>query len=183
MCACEKLCVEKTEKLSPPGHAACVVPTEGRLSVSDEQDSHVAHRPLTALSAHASVAPADFGSYHVSRYWSHACLLEALPRESLIKLLLSKTDSNEDPDGEPPSAKKQKRGHQAANNNRRFDFSKYGHRHIALKVAYIGTKSQGFAHVQEAPTATVEGQLLHAMTKTCLISDRESSGISCGGHR
>ena len=31
---------------------------------------------------------------------------------------------------------------------------------ISRSRSYIGTKYQGLAHVQEAPTATVEGQLL-----------------------
>ena len=81
-----------------------------------------------------------------------------------------------------PPSKKQK---QEAKPKRAFDMSKHSQRHIALRVAYIGTAYQGFAYQSEsgnvAPTGTVEGMLMQALMKTCLITDRDACGVSCGG--
>ena len=104
--------------------------------------------------------------------------LAQLSKDQLIELLLkddvASASASASADASPPS-KKQRRKERA------FDMSRHAQRHVALKVAYIGTAYQGFAWQQEAPTATVEGQLLLAATKTCLITDRESCGIVCGG--
>ena len=78
-------------------------------------------------------------------------------------------------DDAPPQKKKQRK-------ERAFDMSRHAQRHVALKIAYIGTAYQGFAYQQNLdPTSTVEGQLLQAAIKTCLITDRASCGIVCGG--
>lgn len=63
---------------------------------------------------------------------------------------------------------------------RPFDMNRFERRHIALKVAYIGTNYSGFAY-QPDTIDTVEGRLLEALEKTCLISDRQSCHISRGG--
>ncbi len=91
---------------------------------------------------------------------------------------------------------------------RGFDMSVYGLRHVALKVAYIGTNYSGFASQQaqaQAPNAnaagrrgakaesesskglppsstaalsTVEEQLFLALEKTCLIANRKDAHYS-----
>lgn len=111
--------------------------------------------------------------------------LEALPRDKLVDLvLLQQQASSAATDvgtaagrsSSSPPRKKQKQQKQ-----RPFDMSRYAQRHVAFKVAYIGTDYQGFQHQADVPTGTVEGQLVQALTKTCLITDRDSCGISCGG--
>ena len=64
----------------------------------------------------------------------------------------------------PPASKKQRR---TPHEKRSFDMSRHSQRHIALRVAYIGTAYQGFAWQIDAPTGTVEGQLVQALVKTC----------------
>ena len=54
---------------------------------------------------------------------------------------------------------------------REFDMSKHSLRHIALRIAYLGTAYQGFAS-QKHTTATVEEQLFCALEKTCLVESR-----------
>ena len=106
--------------------------------------------------------------------------LAQLSKGELIELLLKEGSAKAEggaaaaADASPPSKKQRRK-------ERVFDMSRHAQRHVALKVAYLGTAYQGFAWQQEAPTATVEGQLLLAATKTCLITDRESCGIVCGG--
>lgn len=63
---------------------------------------------------------------------------------------------------------------------KQFDMSKHSQRHVALQVAYIGAAYQGFAW-QDTTADTVEGRLLEALTKVCLISDRKACGLSRGG--
>jgi tRNA pseudouridine38/39 synthase len=108
--------------------------------------------------------------------------LAALSREQLVDLVLRGSSSaTHEEEGAPPPSKKQRQQQP----KRAFDMSKHAQRHVALRVAYIGTAYQGFAWQSEvgnvALTGTVEGMLIHALTKTCLITDRESCGISCGG--
>eukprot|EP00743_Colponemidia_sp_Colp-15_P008416 GILK01009144.1.p1 GENE.GILK01009144.1~~GILK01009144.1.p1 ORF type:complete len:539 (+),score=101.48 GILK01009144.1:40-1617(+) len=50
-------------------------------------------------------------------------------------------------------------------------------RHVALKIAYLGHKYQGYA-TQDHTEDTIEGQLFKALHRTCLISDRASSHYS-----
>ena len=105
--------------------------------------------------------------------------LELLSRDELIELALRggqappKARLGSAPWEGPPPSKKQRR-------QKAFDMSRYAQRHVALRVAYIGTAYQGFQYQAEAEN-TVEGRLLEALTRTCLITDRESCGISCGG--
>ena len=63
---------------------------------------------------------------------------------------------------------------------RPFDMSRYSQRHVALRIAYLGGAYQGYAYQAETPD-TVEGRVLEALVKTCLITDRASSAVSCGG--
>ena len=58
--------------------------------------------------------------------------------------------------------------------------SRYAQRYIALRVAYFGTRYNGFAY-QADDGQTVEGALLSALTRTRLVVDRESCRWSCGG--
>jgi tRNA pseudouridine38/39 synthase len=53
-----------------------------------------------------------------------------------------------------------------------FDPSKYATRHIALKIAYLGQKYNGFEHANGnlTPLPTIEEVLWKALRKACLIS-------------
>eukprot|EP00741_Cyanophora_paradoxa_P003508 tig00000711_g3406.t1 len=73
-----------------------------------------------------------------------------------------------------------KKGGKKPQEQRPFDFSKYTKRHIALKLAYVGIKYDGFA-AQENTENSIEAHLFKALQKTCLIKDRASSHYSrCG---
>ena len=74
-----------------------------------------------------------------------------------------------------PPSKKQKRQQE-----RKFDMGRHCQRHVALRVAYVGTAYQGFAW-QDTTADTVEGRLLEALVKTCLIADRKNCDLSRGG--
>ena len=106
---------------------------------------------------------------------------ERMSREQLIKIAM-RTSCQASPGVEvnqplePPASDGKKHKRQ----QRPFDMSRYAQRHIALRIAYIGTAYQGFAYQSETPD-TVEGRVLDALTKTRLIVDRASSGVSCGG--
>ena len=63
---------------------------------------------------------------------------------------------------------------------RPFDMSRFAQRHIALRIAYIGTDYLGLAWQPDQPN-TVEGRLYEALEKTCLITDRQSCRPSRGG--
>ncbi|XP_077595164.1 tRNA pseudouridine(38/39) synthase [Stigmatopora nigra] len=72
-----------------------------------------------------------------------------------------------------------KKGKKAAK-DRPFDFSVHPHRHVALRLAYLGWAYQGFA-VQENTDNTVEARLFEALLKTRLIQDRQTSNYHrCG---
>lgn len=63
---------------------------------------------------------------------------------------------------------------------RPFDFSAYGKRHVALKIAYLGWGYQGFAS-QENTNNTIEEKLFEALTKTRLVENRQTSNYHrCG---
>ncbi|NXN99915.1 PUS3 synthase, partial [Rhinopomastus cyanomelas] len=63
---------------------------------------------------------------------------------------------------------------------RPFDFSACRHRHVALKVAYLGWGYQGFAS-QKNTSNTIEEKLFDALKKTRLVADRQSSNYHrCG---
>ncbi|XP_066495525.1 tRNA pseudouridine(38/39) synthase [Tiliqua scincoides] len=63
---------------------------------------------------------------------------------------------------------------------RPFDFSAYGRRHVALKVAYLGWGYQGFAS-QENTNNTIEEELFKALSKTRLVESRQTSNYHrCG---
>ncbi|XP_032625903.1 tRNA pseudouridine(38/39) synthase [Chelonoidis abingdonii] len=63
---------------------------------------------------------------------------------------------------------------------RPFDFSAYGRRHVALKIAYLGWGYQGFAS-QENTSNTIEEKLFEALSKTRLVDNRQTSNYHrCG---
>ncbi|CAI5795577.1 tRNA pseudouridine(38/39) synthase [Podarcis lilfordi] len=63
---------------------------------------------------------------------------------------------------------------------RPFDFSAYGQRHVALKIAYLGWGYQGFAS-QENTNNTIEEKLFEALSKTRLVASRQTSNYHrCG---
>ncbi|XP_074832929.1 tRNA pseudouridine(38/39) synthase isoform X2 [Carettochelys insculpta] len=75
----------------------------------------------------------------------------------------------------PPTLGKAKKRQQ-----RPFDFSAYGQRHVALKIAYLGWGYQGFAS-QENTNNTIEEKLFEALTKTRLVANRQTSNYHrCG---
>ncbi|XP_027733462.1 tRNA pseudouridine(38/39) synthase isoform X1 [Vombatus ursinus] len=63
---------------------------------------------------------------------------------------------------------------------RAFNFSTYGQRHVALRIAYLGWGYQGFAS-QENTNNTIEEKLFEALTKTRLVESRQTSNYHrCG---
>ncbi|XP_074072490.1 tRNA pseudouridine(38/39) synthase isoform X2 [Macrotis lagotis] len=63
---------------------------------------------------------------------------------------------------------------------RNFNFSAYGQRHVALRIAYLGWGYQGFAS-QENTNNTIEEKLFEALTKTRLVESRQTSNYHrCG---
>lgn len=69
----------------------------------------------------------------------------------------------------------------AKNNSQKpFDFSKCNFRHILLKFYYLGWDYNGYA-VQEDTDNTIENHIFKALTKTCLIEERQLSNYHrCG---
>lgn len=63
---------------------------------------------------------------------------------------------------------------------RKFDMNRYGQRLIALRLSYLGWVHHGFAS-QPHSVNTVEHHLFHALTKTHLISSRDSCNYSRAG--
>uniref|UniRef100_A0A3P8T769 Pseudouridylate synthase 3 n=1 Tax=Amphiprion percula TaxID=161767 RepID=A0A3P8T769_AMPPE len=73
-----------------------------------------------------------------------------------------------------------KKDRKKAGKDRPFDFSAHPHRHVALRLAYLGWAYQGFA-VQENTDNTVEARLFEALLKTRLIQDWQTSNYHrCG---
>jgi len=105
--------------------------------------------------------------------------LEALSKSELIELILQR--QTESCVSGPAAAVHREAQLKAGSKNgsRAFDMSRYAQRHTALRVAYLGAPYSGSAYTPGADT--VSGRLLEACTKTCLIADRESCGLSLGG--
>ncbi|KAG8141457.1 hypothetical protein E2320_007080 [Naja naja] len=87
--------------------------------------------------------------------------------------------------GVPASGKGKKRP------QRPFNFSAYGQKHVALKIAYLGWEYQGFAS-QENTNNTIEEKLFEALGKTRLVvsldlrsnlSDNKSGVVTEGKSR
>ncbi|KAL9057425.1 MAG: hypothetical protein Q9162_002370 [Coniocarpon cinnabarinum] len=78
---------------------------------------------------------------------------------------------------EPPKKKRK------ANGSRLFNPDKYNTRFIALKIAYLGHKYNGFeAHVgNTTPLPTIEEVLWHALVKTKLIFKNEDESLNWDG--
>ncbi|OXB81230.1 UNVERIFIED_CONTAM: hypothetical protein H355_014274 [Colinus virginianus] len=75
----------------------------------------------------------------------------------------------------PSASRKAKKQQQ-----RPFDFSAHGRRHVALRIAYLGWGYQGFAS-QENTSNTIEEKLFEALKKTRLVDDRQTSNYHrCG---
>ncbi|XP_040508009.1 tRNA pseudouridine(38/39) synthase isoform X1 [Gallus gallus] len=75
----------------------------------------------------------------------------------------------------PSTSRKSKKQQQ-----RPFDFSAHGRRHVALRIAYLGWGYQGFAS-QENTSNTIEEKLFEALKKTRLVDDRQTSNYHrCG---
>lgn len=63
---------------------------------------------------------------------------------------------------------------------RQFDFTKFHKRHVLLKFFYLGWDYEGYV-TQEHTSETVEFYLFEALTKVCLIENREVSNYNrCG---
>lgn len=70
-------------------------------------------------------------------------------------------------------------GGKAKRARKAFDMSRYRQRHIALKVAYVGTNYHGLAVQANAPS--VEAELFKALERTRLIEGRDTCNYSrCG---
>lgn len=67
-----------------------------------------------------------------------------------------------------------------ATTKKRFDFTRYKQRHIALKILYFGWDYDGLAE-QESSKNTVEHYLFEALIKTCLVESRNKCNYNrCG---
>lgn len=67
-----------------------------------------------------------------------------------------------------------------AKTKKKFDFSRFKQRHIALKIAYFGWDYDGLAY-QDSSDNTVEHHIICALIKTCLIESREKCKLNrCG---
>jgi len=119
------------------------------------------------------------GRCRMSASRSRRAALEALSRDELIELAL-RVSPSEMPASGAGSSESTSKPTKRHKEQRPFDMSRYAQRHVALRVAYIGTAYQGFAYQVETED-TVEGRVLEALMKTRLITDRASSGVSCGG--
>ena len=118
-------------------------------------------RAVALLSARRGMATADAMSREALSALSHGALVDlVLGAQGGAASAQTTTAGLEE--ASPPN-KKQRKTHE----KRSFDMSRHSQRHIALRVAYIGTAYQGFAWQIDAPTGTVEGQLVQALVKTC----------------
>lgn len=63
---------------------------------------------------------------------------------------------------------------------REFAFSNFKQRHIALKFTYLGWNYCGLAH-QKMEDNTVEGHIIRALIKTCLVESFESCQLTRAG--
>ena len=136
---------------------------------------------LEHKASHATTAALGrlLGRCRMSASHSRRAALEALSRDELIELALRVSPSEMPASGAGSSGSTSKPT-KRQKEQRPFDMSRYAQRHVALRVAYIGTAYQGFAYQVETDD-TVEGRVLEALMKTRLITDRASSGVSCGG--
>jgi len=112
--------------------------------------------------------------------------LEALCKSELIDLIMRSSQSEDAAAAAaaaaaagPSAGRGAARPKAESKKARAFDMSRYSQRHTALRVAYLGPAYQGSAYTPGADT--VSGRLLEACTKTCLIADRESCGLTLGG--
>lgn len=107
----------------------------------------------------------------------------ALTREELIERLVQlRREVRSVPAAAPAraAARPAPGGGSAVKRKRDFDFSRYAERPIALKVAYDGRTYDGLARLDHTDN-TVEGQLLIALEKTCLIRGRSECRFSKAG--
>eukprot|EP00056_Hartaetosiga_gracilis_P006067 m.92735 g.92735 ORF g.92735 m.92735 type:complete len:486 (+) comp12366_c0_seq3:35-1492(+) len=128
---------------------------------------------------------------------SSRSLLKTLSRDGLVDrcLLLEQLLSQHNVSVPPADAQTHNCNNTSNNKKQKkkrpFDFSKYGRRKIALKVAYLGERYHGLA-MQSSTNETVEAHLLTALLKTKLIekdfasaeysrSGRTDKGVSAFG--
>lgn len=98
--------------------------------------------------------------------------------EAEVKRLQEKLQEDKEGAGRkevPPATGKGRKRQQ-----RPFDFSAHGRRHVALRIAYLGWGYQGFASQENTPN-TIEEKLFEALKKTRLVDDRQTSNYHrCG---
>ncbi|XP_038636748.1 tRNA pseudouridine(38/39) synthase [Scyliorhinus canicula] len=71
-------------------------------------------------------------------------------------------------------------GRRRQRQQRPFDFTLHGRRHVALRLAYLGWGYQGFAS-QENTGNTVEEKLFEALVKTRLVESRQTANYHRSG--
>ncbi|KAI8480908.1 tRNA pseudouridine synthase 3 [Branchiostoma belcheri] len=108
---------------------------------------------------------------------------EELTREELIvkvnqlQEIVSRLESTNNATTEQSATQKKQRKQKP---QRKFDFTKYNTRHVALKIAYLGWSYDGFQS-QDTTDNTIEARLFEALTKTRLIEKRQTSNYHrCG---
>lgn len=109
--------------------------------------------------------------------------LKELPKDDLITMIVKLEAHNKQLKNileKKVNPEKTNEGKKRKSNQRSFDFSKSYKRHILMKFCYLGWGYEGYV-VQENTTETIEHQLFAALTKVCLIENREGSNYNrCG---
>ena len=112
-----------------------------------------------------------------------AAQFRSMTREQLLEYILSH-NSAEVRSGLPHGAKRSigcaSPPQKSKKRKKEFDMSRYGHRLVALRIAYEGWKFHGFASQIDSDN-TVEHHLFAALLKTKLITSRETCQYSRSG--
>ena len=98
-------------------------------------------------------------------------MYQSWSKEELLQKVLVLEEQLAKRTASPPSQQVKK----SKKNARPFDFEKYSKRFIALQVAYVGLKYNGFADqiASDANTQTVEGKIMEALLQCKLIKSRD----------
>ncbi|KYO35798.1 tRNA pseudouridine(38/39) synthase isoform X1 [Alligator mississippiensis] len=160
-----RVAVAVWERLHFQGAAVCLLfwRTQRGYQSSPAQDSPV------------NLAKSELGMETVQE---EGLLKRVQELEEEVKKLQEKLSEGKESNGikSGPSAS----GKTKKRQQRPFDFSAYGKRHVALKIAYLGWGYQGFAS-QENTNNTIEEKLFEALTKTRLVENRQTSNYHrCG---
>ncbi|XP_055619003.1 tRNA pseudouridine(38/39) synthase [Toxorhynchites rutilus septentrionalis] len=108
--------------------------------------------------------------------------LENFPKEQLVDRIIQLESQNFQLKNiiQKVTGTKTEKSNENNKKQRKFDFSNCHKRHILLRFYYLGWNYQGYAS-QEDSANTIEHHLFNALTRVCLIENRESSNYHrCG---